>query len=49
MTEHDTNHSEPGPDDTLQRGLTHNEWHRTHQVLVDQWDADLFGKILATE
>ncbi|MEU5849970.1 hypothetical protein [Saccharopolyspora shandongensis] len=49
MTEHDTNRSERAPDDTLPRCLTHNEWHRTHRDLVDQWDADLFDETATTE
>ncbi|MFI0467512.1 hypothetical protein ACH347_25830 [Saccharopolyspora sp. 5N102] len=49
MTEHDTHHSESGPDDTLQRCFAHNDWHRTHRALVEQWDADLFTEPFTTE
>ncbi|WP_168584779.1 hypothetical protein [Saccharopolyspora sp. ASAGF58] len=45
MTEHDA----LGGADTLRRGLEHNEWHRTHRALVEQWDADLFSEAFATE
>jgi hypothetical protein len=43
VTEYDAHSHALDRDEALQRCIEHNEWHRTHRALIEQWDADLFG------